>query len=88
MPKTSGFNARVGKRFTIVIPKEIREKLHLKEGEMVRISIIDDKIFIKPRRGDPFDKLATIAGDLVFNRESRDKAEGYVLKAVNKGKEG
>lgn len=39
---------KVGKRYQVVLPKKIREKLSLKENEKVFIDIIGDIITIFP----------------------------------------
>lgn len=39
---------RIGKKFTVVIPREIREKIPLKEGESVVWEVEGEKIMIKP----------------------------------------
>ncbi len=38
---------RVGKRFTITIPKEVREKLNIKEGDELELTVIGNNIVLK-----------------------------------------
>jgi len=38
---------RVGKRFVITIPKEVREKLSIKEGDELDLLVINDSIIIR-----------------------------------------
>jgi len=38
---------RVGKRFTITIPKEVREKLGIKEGDELDLIIVDNSIVLR-----------------------------------------
>jgi len=38
---------RVGKRFTITIPKEVREKLGIKEGDELDLILTDNGIVLK-----------------------------------------
>ncbi|OYT45522.1 MAG: AbrB family transcriptional regulator [Desulfurococcales archaeon ex4484_42] len=38
---------RVGKRFTITIPKEVREKLNIKEGDELEVIVVDDGIMLR-----------------------------------------
>jgi len=40
---------RVGKRGVIVIPKPIREKLGIREGSVLEMEVVDDKIILKTR---------------------------------------
>lgn len=42
-------HVRVGKRGVIVIPKPIREKLGIREGSVLEIEVVDDKIILKTR---------------------------------------
>jgi AbrB family looped-hinge helix DNA binding protein len=42
--------ARIGKRRTFVIPKNVAEKLGIKEGDKVKITVIEDKIVLEPIR--------------------------------------
>jgi len=38
---------RVGKRFTITIPKEVRERLGIKEGDELDLILTDDGILLR-----------------------------------------
>jgi len=38
---------RVGKRFVITIPKEVREKLNIKEGDELDLLVINDSVIIR-----------------------------------------
>ena len=52
----------VTRKFQITIPKVIREKLKIKVGDRLLISIQDDKIILKPiREHEALIKLAGIA---------------------------
>ena len=42
-------HVRVGKRGVIVIPKSIREKLGIREGSVLEMEVVDDKIILKTR---------------------------------------
>jgi AbrB family looped-hinge helix DNA binding protein len=39
---------KIGKKCVVVIPKAIAEKLKLTEGSIIKISIAENKIIIKP----------------------------------------
>jgi len=41
---------RIGQRREVVIPREIFEKLKMREGDIVAFSRIGDSVLIKPRR--------------------------------------
>ncbi len=76
---------KVGNRFTIVIPKRLREKIQLKEGESIIFRLENGRILIEPKRGNPFKKLDEIAGDIKFDRHTRQEAEKLAFKeAVTK----
>ncbi len=55
--------AVIGKRGVLVIPKEIREKLGLKEGRRVLIGVEGGKIIIEPLPSDPFKVLEEVIGE-------------------------
>ncbi len=38
---------RVGKRFTITIPKEVRERLGIKEGDELDLIVVNDSIILR-----------------------------------------
>jgi antitoxin MazE len=42
--------ARIGKRRTLVIPKKIAEKIGIKEGDKVKITVLEDKLVLEPIR--------------------------------------
>jgi len=60
----------------IVIPKKIREDLHLQVGSSIRIEESDGKIVLKPIEGEP--SLLKKDGVLVFS----GKAVGNVETAI------
>jgi len=41
---------RIGKRRTLVIPKNIAEKLGIKEGDKIKITVVGDKLVLQPIR--------------------------------------
>jgi AbrB family looped-hinge helix DNA binding protein len=41
---------RIGKRRTLVIPKNIAEKLGKKEGDKIKITVVGDKLVLQPIR--------------------------------------
>ena len=81
MSEAYKIEGKVGNRFTIVIPRKIREKIRLKEGESIVFWLDGNKIVIEPKRSDPFEKLDEIAGDIQFNCNTRKKADNYALKS-------
>ena len=45
--EVTSLKIRVGKRFTITIPKEVREKLNIKEGDELELTVIGNNIVLK-----------------------------------------
>ncbi len=72
---------RVDERGRIVIPKEIREELGIKVGSELLLDVSGDKIIVK-KKYDPFKKLASILGELTFDRSIRRIAEEQALKEL------
>jgi len=52
----------VQKKYRVTIPVKLREKLRLKEGDRIRISLDDGKLTIEPywRVESPTEKLASL----------------------------
>jgi AbrB family looped-hinge helix DNA binding protein len=41
---------RIGKKRTLVIPKNVAEKLGIKEGDKIKITVVEDKLVLQPIR--------------------------------------
>jgi len=50
---TKSETVRVGKKYTIVLPKDIRTKLKIREGYLLSVSVEGDKIILELKRSDP-----------------------------------
>ena len=48
MSQNSVVKVRVGKRRTLVIPKRIAERLGIEEGSMLELSVVGDKLVLRP----------------------------------------
>ena len=72
----------IRKRFVLIIPKRIREKINLKENEPVEITLDNDKIIIQRISADPFKKLSQFGKDITFSKEERKKAEKLLMKQI------
>lgn len=70
---------KIGKRYTIVIPKAFRQRLGLKEGSLSEIRLEEEKIIIIPRASDPFRRLSELIGDVVYDEEAEKRAERWLL---------
>ena len=63
----------IGRRYTLVIPKTIREELTLKEGQKVLIHVEEGKIIIEPLPRNPYKVLEEVIGEPY--EEERDELE-------------
>jgi AbrB family looped-hinge helix DNA binding protein len=70
----------IGKRGTIVIPKEIRDKQELEEGQRVLIRIEGRKIIIHPLPKDPLKVLEDVIGEPYNEEEDEERAERWLKK--------
>ncbi len=68
----------IGKRFTIVIPKLIRKKLELKEGQSLLARVEETKLVLEPLPGDPYDILERVIGEPYVERRDEKKAERWL----------
>ena len=72
---------RVDAKGRIVLPKEFREALGIREGDEVLLSIRGGRIVVE-RCEDPFRVLEEVLGDLTFDRSLRSTAEREALRLV------
>lgn len=70
----------VGRRYTLVIPKSIREELSLEEGQRALVYIQGGKIIIEPFPGDPFKALEEVIGEPYEEAKEEERAEKWVKK--------
>lgn len=70
----------VGKRYSIVIPKAVREKLHLEEGQDVWIGTSGDAILIEPLPKDPYTVLKRVIGEPYDEKRDEPRAEELLKK--------
>lgn len=78
---TMNARVRIDSKGRIVLPKEFREALSVKEGDELAITLKGNKVVIE-KSEDPFKVLEEILGDLTFDRELRKAAEGEALNEV------
>ncbi len=71
--------ARVSRRYQVVIPREVRKALGIKEGDRVLFEIEGDKIRIRKLRN--FLELeGSLKGKSLSPEEVRDRAEEEIAK--------
>ena len=74
---------RVGKKFTLVIPKKVREMLGIKEGDLLSVKVKEGKIIMEPKKSDPFQVLERIIGEPYDERRDEKKAEEWLRDACS-----
>jgi len=72
----------IGRRFTVVIPKRIRDKLKIKEGQRAFARYESGTIVIEPLTEDPYKVLAETLGDFSYSEERCEKEAEEWLKKV------
>ena len=72
---------RIGKRFSLIIPKDIQEKIGLKEGDLVTIRKEKNLIIIIPEKVSPFKKLSNLIGDIKYDEKAEEDVEKFLSKS-------
>jgi len=75
---------KIGERYTIVIPKEIRRKLGIKKGQLMRITSDRRRIILEPISENPFEIFERNLGDFVYSRKMRKEAEKELLEEASR----
>jgi AbrB family looped-hinge helix DNA binding protein len=73
-------NAKVGKKYIVVIPSKIRRKIRLKEGEMLRVRLEENHIVME-RLAEPFKTLAEVVGGPYEEEVEEKRAERWLRDA-------
>lgn len=68
----SSIDRSIGRRYTLVIPKAVREELTLKEGQRVLIRVEDGRIVIEPLPWNPYKVMEEVVDEPY--EEGRDEA--------------
>ena len=68
----------IGRKYTLVIPKAIREELALKQGQRVLIRVEGDRIVIEPLPWDPLKVLEEVVGEPYDEAMDEAKAEEWL----------
>jgi AbrB family looped-hinge helix DNA binding protein len=72
----------IGKRFTIVVPRSIRKKLGLREGQKALVRTEGQQVVVEPLTEDPYKVLAETLGDLRYSESRYEKMAEEWLKRV------
>ncbi|RLG89565.1 MAG: hypothetical protein DRO16_03875 [Thermoprotei archaeon] len=73
-------STRVRKNYTITLPKEICEKIWIREGTMLSVRVINNKIILEPLPDDPFRVLNELISEPYNERTDEKKAEEWLLR--------
>ncbi len=64
---------RVGRRYTVVIPRKIRRQTGLKENDLLKIWVEKGRIILEPVEYNPFKILEKVIGE-PYSEETDEKA--------------
>jgi len=68
----------IGRRYTLVIPKAVREELTLKQGQRVLIRVEGRRIVIEPLPWDPYEVMEEVVGEPYEEGREEVKAEEWL----------
>lgn len=74
----------IGRRYTLVIPKAVREELTLKEGQRVLIRVEDGRIVIEPLPRDPYKVMEEVVGEPYEEGRDEPKAERWLKNRASR----
>jgi len=72
--------AVIGRRYTLVIPKAVREQLTLRQGQRVLICVEGGRIIIEPLPWDPYKVMEEVVGEPYEEEREEVKAEEWLKK--------
>jgi AbrB family looped-hinge helix DNA binding protein len=78
---TKSETIRVGKKYTIVLPKDVRKRLNIKEGDLLSVRVEGDKIILEPKRVNPFEVLKRVIGEPYDEEKDEKLAERWLRDA-------
>ncbi|MEM1658358.1 MAG: AbrB/MazE/SpoVT family DNA-binding domain-containing protein [Candidatus Jordarchaeales archaeon] len=71
---------RVGKKNVIVIPSNIRKKVGIQEGDLLRIRVEGEKILLEKLSAGAFSVLAEVIGEPYEEEVDEKRAEEWLKK--------
>ncbi len=75
----SEYYVKVGKKYVIVIPSEVRKAMKIKEGDILKVRLEGKRILIE-KTEDPFKILADIIGEEYIEEIDEKRAEKWLKK--------
>ena len=70
----------VGKRYTIVVPKSVRKRVKIEEGQPVLVTARGETIVVRPLPKDPYASLARIIGEPYDEKKDERKVDEWLRK--------
>lgn len=70
----------VGKRYTIVVPKSVRKRVGLKEGQDILVKAEGNRIVIEPLQENPYETLRRIVNQPYEEGRDEMKAQKWVRR--------
>ena len=80
MDRDMSETTKVGKRYTVVVPKSVREKVRLEEGQRVWIRASDGQIVIEPLPSNPSEVFSRLIPDRYTEQKYERKTEEFLMK--------
>jgi len=77
----------IGRRYAIVIPKRVRNRLGLKEGQRALVREEAGRIIVEPLPEDPYNALAEAIGAFAYDEEEKHEpgAEEWLNRVASAG---
>ncbi len=75
---------KIGRRYTIVIPKKVREKLGLKEGAKLLLRVEGRSLIIEPLPEEPFKILEKVIGEPYKEEEDERRAIKWLMENASR----
>ncbi len=72
---------RVGRKFEIVIPKNVRERVNIEEGDLLEVEVEENKIILKKVKYNPYEVLKRVVGESYNEEIDEKKAERWLKDA-------
>lgn len=76
--------AVVGKRFTLVVPKSVRKKLNLKEGQRVILRVEEGRLLVELLPEDPYKVLERVIGEPYQEARDEKRAEEWLKRCAGR----
>lgn len=74
----------VGKRHTIVVPKAIRKKVNLEEGQKILLRVEEGRIIVEPLPTNPYKVLEEVIRESYEEKADEAKAEEWLRKRASR----